>query len=201
MASAGKLDKVAKLVEECRAGKDRSCQSLAEVAKHDKDEAVRKAAIEAIPDQAVLAEIAKNDRSYGNFTAAIGRLTDQSLLAEIARTGNEYVRQLAVGKLTDQAVLAEIAKKDGGELVRQSAVFRLTDPTLLAGIARTDPSPPMIPGAEMTSRRVPTRKPRNTMSDETLTDISSDSGMLFMAIPIPPRSRSTTSPAMNAREP
>lgn len=92
---------------------------LAEIARKDRDEWVRRDAAEKLTDQAVLTEIVRDDGSEWVRCAAAEKLTDQGVLTEIALKDKDYdVRRAAAEKLTDQAVLEEIALKDPAQLVR-----------------------------------------------------------------------------------
>jgi hypothetical protein len=129
-----------KLASKCKAGEQRSCQKLAEIATTDKDVNQREIATMEITDQAVLAQIAKNNSDSRVRTVAVRRLTDQGLLAALARTDtNPRVRKSAISKLTDQSVLADVVETDKDPTVAAVAAEQLTDQTVLIGVAKSHP--------------------------------------------------------------
>jgi tetratricopeptide (TPR) repeat protein len=79
---------------------------FAGIAKNDKHEDVREAALKKVSDQALLAEIARSDRSQRVRLSAVSGLTDQRALAELVETQTGRVREAAEGKLTDRTLRA-----------------------------------------------------------------------------------------------
>jgi hypothetical protein len=58
---------VEKLAAECSAGNQEACKKLADIAKNDKDDNLRKAAVNVLTDQTVLAKFAIEDMSVGHI--------------------------------------------------------------------------------------------------------------------------------------
>ena len=132
---------------------------LADIAKTDSDEDVRRKAVGKLTDQNLLADIAKNEsgRKLGFPSAffsvapkvginararilAIKKLTNQNILADIAKTvSDEEVREAAFGKLTDQKLILDIARNYSDQLVCCMAVEKLIDQKTLADIAKSHP--------------------------------------------------------------
>jgi hypothetical protein len=127
------------LARQCNSlGAQKACHKLASIAINDSDWEVRRAAVEALNDQALLARIAL--QPWENLQvriAAAEKLTDQTSLATIAIDPNTHfeVSRAAIHNLTDQALLAKVlmAVKDG--VIIESAIEKLTDQTLLAKVA------------------------------------------------------------------
>jgi hypothetical protein len=109
---------------------------LADFAKNDKDQGVRKEAVARLTDQTIIADIAKNDSDKDVHEEAVAKLTDQAVIADIAKNdSNKYVRKKAVARLTDQAVLADIAKNDSDQDVRVGAFAQISDQDVLLHLA------------------------------------------------------------------
>ena len=86
------------------------------IAKKEKDEYVRRCAVEKLEDQKLLARIAKNDKATSVRVAAYWKLGNQMNIADVAKNDeDECVRRYAVEKLDPekwQDLLAKIAKND-----------------------------------------------------------------------------------------
>jgi len=124
-------------------------QTLAELARHDKDGTVRMEAVKKLTAQAVLAEIAKDDKnSFALCIEAIKRLEainglgdKQALLAEISKspvTWHTSRAYAAVHRLHDQTLLAEVAKTASNWQVRIAAARKIESQPTLIEIANTD---------------------------------------------------------------
>jgi len=135
---------------------------ILDLARNEKNEYVRKAAVERLPaghplrqvvlateaevqslaDQTILADIAENAHDYDARKAAAEKLSDQDPrpLAKLAKNESEDVsiRLIAIKKLNDQTLLAEIVLSDTHNEVRVAAVKKLKDQSLLAKLAMSD---------------------------------------------------------------
>jgi len=131
-------------------------------------------AVEKLTDRAILADIAKTDSDEDVRRKAVGKLTDQNLLADIAKNdsclkparsirfagfmiSDEYVRTLAIKKLTDQNILAEIAKAESNGHIRKAAVEKLNG-LISKPIPMTDNSYSHMNGYKITSRTIQFRE-------------------------------------------
>ena len=87
--------------------------------------------LKEITDPSELADIAKNDESEWIRKDAVSRVKDQSILADIANNKRESagIRNSAVSKLTDQTMLFTLAKQD--RIVSRAAALAITDPDLI----------------------------------------------------------------------
>ena len=79
---------IEKLTYECSSGNQEACKKLVEIAKSDKDSAVREAAVERLTDQTVLARIALEDFDVGH--TALKNLADQSALVKVAADDKDW---------------------------------------------------------------------------------------------------------------
>ena len=104
---------------------------LADIAKNDESEWIRKDAVSRVKDQSILADIAKHDRSERVRKAAVVCVEDQRVLTDIANNKRESagIRNSAVSKLTDQTMLFTLAKQD--RIVSRAAALAITDPDLI----------------------------------------------------------------------
>jgi hypothetical protein len=117
-------------------------KELAELALHDGDWEVRKAAVDRVADQKVLSQVALQDGRQEVRRAAIRRLQDQALLKKIALEDEDgAIRGAAVWALTDPAVITQVAAESGVEGVRSAALGRLADPAILRRLVLEDPKP------------------------------------------------------------
>ncbi|HET7619201.1 MAG TPA: DUF349 domain-containing protein [Vicinamibacterales bacterium] len=128
---------------------------LTELAQHDDDVRVRRAAAARVTDVAALGAIARTDPDETLRTeitdrlvrvaagdaadaapAALEALTDQRQLAIVAKTARlERVRAEAVAKLTDLKALSTVARKAEDPATALTAAERITDPAELITIA------------------------------------------------------------------
>jgi hypothetical protein len=128
---------------------------LADLAQHDEDPRVRRAAAARVEDVAVLGAIARTDPDEAlraeladrltrvaagddadAAPAALDALTDQRQLAIVAKTARlERVRAEAVARLTDLKALSTVARKADDPATALIAAERITDPAELITIA------------------------------------------------------------------
>ncbi len=114
-------------------------QVLAEVARTDKTAELRKAAVERITDQEVLTQIVKNDGDVDVRQTAFAKVAAPQILAHVARTDrHSRLRLQALGRLDDPAVFSEVAQSDSEATVRKAAVDRISDEGILARVAGSD---------------------------------------------------------------
>jgi hypothetical protein len=146
---AADLDKLAR---DCRSGKQKACDELANVVWTDGSPEVRAATLEKLTDQRQLARIAiannyvpGRPRNWDALRlAAVEKLTDQAALAKIALKTYSPVQEAALGKLTDPATLVRVAKASTSAditAVEVKAVKKVTDQAALADIAKTARNP------------------------------------------------------------
>jgi hypothetical protein len=136
--------------------------TLIQIARTDREAAVRRIAIEKIDKADVLAEIAaaeadervrelagaraaklwlsaacgEDAEPAGAALSGIVKIGDQHALVEVAaRGGNPAIRKRAFGELRDPKVLAELAKRDAPADLRIAAVGRIDDGDVLRGLA------------------------------------------------------------------
>lgn len=155
--AATQLREVTNLSSRCKAGNDKACSKLANIAEQDKDAGVRLAAVGGLTDQAALAQIALQDENAGVRSAAARNLTDQKMLANVAsRSSDTEVRRIVVPLLGDQQVLAKLAAGDSDAVVRAAAVENVSDQAPLAAIASeaTDPAVRHAALAKITDKSV-----------------------------------------------
>lgn len=106
---------------------------FADIAKNDKNENVRKAAIKKLTDQTLLADLAKNDESADIRMAAIENLGEQQqeLFADIAvNDKSACVRIIAIKKMNplhQQKSLSYIAENDPEDWVRKTAAEKCSE--------------------------------------------------------------------------
>ena len=135
---------------------------MADIAKSDKSDDIREAAVKRVTDQGLLADIAKNaeyaDARKGALTrldpapnaellgvlnAAIARANteaDPSLLRKIARYAlSGQARATAAARVTDESLLADIAETELRQLQSEDRENRRGAAEVLIAIARTKP--------------------------------------------------------------
>lgn len=143
VAAAAADKKVDELARKCAQGKPKDCAKLAEVARTHPQWTVRRDAVAAITDRAILADIARSETDAFVRQAVLQspHLTDAATLAHLARNDADVqVRLLAVKSphLTDQAVF-EAAASDAEWRVRSAALDRITGEAALARVLMLDP--------------------------------------------------------------
>jgi hypothetical protein len=122
-------------------------QSLVKVVREARSNAVLRAAVQCISDQAALEKLltCKDERLACSYIArreAAMKITDPNLLVLLARhDGDAVVRQTAVKAVTDQTVLSTIACGDNDVTVASLAIRRLSDPALLDEVYRSAKHP------------------------------------------------------------
>jgi len=118
---------------------------LAEIAANDGNWLVRIVAAGRLMDiegaQAVYIDIAKHERDSAGRKAALERLTDQSVLAEIALDKDASVAHAAMDNLTDPNILAMVAINNIGGVFGRDPILKIKDHSLLAQVARDGVNP------------------------------------------------------------
>jgi hypothetical protein len=104
------------------------------------DPQVRKEAVGALTDHALLIELFETDPSEDVRAAACARITDQEFLAEVAK-GEGPHNLGAAQRLTEPLPLADVANNARSARVRAAVVERITDDQLLQRIASLDIDP------------------------------------------------------------
>lgn len=108
------------------------------------DAAVRRGAVDALDDPALLARIARSDPDGGVRNAAVERLSDRPVLLAIALEDSEAsVREVAAAKLQagaaeEPTILSRLAVESPDASVRASIVASLDDEAVLAERAAND---------------------------------------------------------------
>ncbi|MEE9190293.1 MAG: HEAT repeat domain-containing protein [Candidatus Neomarinimicrobiota bacterium] len=130
--------RVNKLAKKCARGKIASCNKLNQIAKNDRHEGIRIAAVKNLINQSVLEDIFRNDTEYNVKEAALEAITDQNILLNIAKTGNMKHRRIAVDGLSNQQDIVDVAMNDNEWWVREAAVRKITDQNILVDFAHKD---------------------------------------------------------------
>lgn len=124
---------IEKLGRECREGKQKACEELANIALTDKHSFQRREAADVVADQTVLERIALEDPETFVRDAAVKRLTDETGLVKVAVTDKDNeVSQDALHKLKKPASVFQVALQARSETTRSVATAMLKDQGLLA---------------------------------------------------------------------
>jgi hypothetical protein len=112
---------------------------LADMAKHDSDREVRRAAIRKLTDQGLLKQLALQDEDDAIRAAAVWAMTDEGMLVQVAvEAGTEGLRLAAIRRITDPTLLRRLAFDEPNADVRLCTVERIGDPSLIEKIATAD---------------------------------------------------------------
>lgn len=129
-------DATKKLGAECRAGKEKSCLALVEIAKTHSDLLTRLDAVEKTTNETMLAEIAKETSDFEVCRVATDKVNTKAVLANIA-SSKATCNVLALRKINDVDTIKHMADNPQASTeVRSAAVERLTDRDALVALAK-----------------------------------------------------------------